>query len=60
MEEIIGINIPDTEPAWLSRYSVTVANHLLDKVCHRVYGKIPKELYPEKGETEESLGRKMM
>ena len=58
--KIIGINIPDTEPAWLSRYSVTVASHPLDEVCHRVYAKIPKELFPEKGETEESLGRKIL
>eukprot|EP00956_Cyclotella_meneghiniana_P005533 scaffold7105_cov71-Cyclotella_meneghiniana.AAC.2 len=58
--KIIGINIPDTEPAWLSRYSVTVASHPLDEVCHRVYSKIPKELFPDKGETEESLGRKIL
>lgn len=44
--KIIGINIPDTEPAWHSRYSVTVANHPFDEVCHRIYAKIPKELFP--------------
>eukprot|EP00956_Cyclotella_meneghiniana_P040492 scaffold197426_cov40-Cyclotella_meneghiniana.AAC.1 len=53
--KIIGVNIPSEEPAWCSRYSVTLADEPLDKVSHRVFTRIPEELFPDKGETADSM-----
>eukprot|EP00956_Cyclotella_meneghiniana_P004182 scaffold5121_cov40-Cyclotella_meneghiniana.AAC.1 len=54
--KIIGVNIPENEPAWHNRYSVSLADLPMDEIFHRMYGKIPESLFPKKGESPECLG----
>jgi hypothetical protein len=59
--KIIGVNIPAAEPAWHSRYSVTLAaGYPLDEIFHKVFMKIPETLFPDKGENPESMGDKIV
>lgn len=60
MRDVIGVNIQQSELAWHSRYSVTVEAHPLDKIFQRVYEQIPEALFPEKGETNESMVDKIV
>ena len=57
--KIIGVNIPSEEPAWHSRYSVILTDEVLDEIFHRVFSRIPEELFPDKGETADSMIRKI-
>ena len=58
--KIIGVNIPENEPAWHNRYSVSLADLPMDEIFHRMYGKIPESLFPKKGESPECLGDRIV
>ena len=55
---IIGVNIPENDPAWHNLYSISLADLPMDEIFHRVYvyGKIPESLFLKKGESPECLG----
>ena len=57
--KVLDKNIPHDEPAWHHKYSVNLRLNGLGGVYDEVYKLLPMNLFPEKGETDETMMNKM-